>query len=400
MTGFFASSKLRQEPPALLVPRCGACGLYKHCESPKMKPYGDGRKHVLVVGEAPGETEDELGRPFIGKAGQLLRQVLGDIDVNLDRDALTTNAIICHPAQNETPDEKKIEYCRPNLNATIKDNQPHVIVTLGRVALESVIAAHWKGDVGTMERWVGWTIPLKEYWVCPTFHPSFILRMNNPVYERRFKEHLKAAFALEGMPGNQDEFEGVEESKKRVEILFDERKIYEALREIDEHGGWAAFDYETNCLKPEYPKARIISCSVSNGARTIAYPWMGRAILATSMFLKSKRTKKIASNAKFEDRFTNHFLKHPVSNWAGCTMIGTHCLDNRQAICSLKFQCLVQMGIPSYNAHIEPYLEGFNGHYNRIHEIDLNELLLYNGLDSLFEARLGVLQRQQLGYEA
>src|SRR3990167_10688883 len=121
MKGFFHSSRVQVESPeGSLVPKCGACGLFKSCQSPKMGRYGDGRKKVLVVGEAPGQTEDEDGRPFIGKAGTFLRQCLRQIGADLDQDAWTTNSLICRPPKNTTPEIKQISYCRPNLLNTIK----------------------------------------------------------------------------------------------------------------------------------------------------------------------------------------------------------------------------------------------------------------------------------------
>jgi len=67
MKGFYPSSVVQRDQPSSLLPKCGSCGLFKTCESPKMEPYGQGRSRVLVVGEAPGQTEDEEGRPFIGR---------------------------------------------------------------------------------------------------------------------------------------------------------------------------------------------------------------------------------------------------------------------------------------------------------------------------------------------
>lgn len=393
MTGFFPASLVHKEKPAGLLPKCGKCGLYKTCQSPKMEPYGEGKKRVLIVGEAPGETEDARGRPFIGKAGLFLREALDSIGVDLDEDAWTTNALICRPPNNKTPDSKQIEYCRPNMTATLAKFQPRVVITLGRVALDSVLQGSWE-DVSTLERWVGWQIPLGPYWICPTYHPSYLLRMNNTlILERMFTSHLRAAFAITEPP------ETLNWLKDSIEILLDEDAVYEALRKMDEQGGWASVDYETTCIKPEWPKARLVSCAVSNGERTISYPWTEKTKLGTGIFLRSKQTRKIASNLKMEERWTLKEFGHGVSNWGWDTMLASHCLDNRTGICSLKFQALVQFGLPSYNRHIEPYLKNHKGPYNRITEIDLRQLLFYGGLDSILEYMLAKKQRKEIGYE-
>jgi len=357
-----------------------------------MKPFGQGERRVLVVGEAPGATEDGEGRPFIGKAGQFLRSRLESLGVDLDNDAWTTNALICRPPDNATPDERQISYCRPNLVNAIARYQPRVVLTLGRSALASALTPYWN-DTGPLERWVGWAIPVADHWICPTYHPSYLGRMKNPLLDRMFVDHLDQAFALEQDPP------AVVDYKSKIELLYGEREIYDAIRSLNEEGGWVAVDYETNCLKPEYPKARIVSCAISNGKRTISFPWIGKAITATGMFLRSPTTRKIASNLKFEERWTRKTFGHGASLWGWDTMLAAHCLDNRPGICSLKFQSFVKLGVPIYNENVEPYLSGGHGHYNRIEEIDIKTLLLYGGMDALLEYRVAMVQRKEMGYD-
>jgi hypothetical protein len=248
--------------------------------------------------------------------------------------------------------------------------------------------------VGPLERWVGWKIPLAQHWICPTYHPSYLLRTKSSLLDRLFSEHLERAFAIDKSPPAEKDF------TQRIQLLWEEKEIVEAIRSFEEKRGWVAIDYETNCLKPEYEKAQIVCCSLSNGKRTVAYPWAGRAIEATGKFLASDQTWKIASNLKFEERWTRKAFRHGVTNWGWDTMLAAHCLDNRQHICSLKLQALVNMGIPSYNERIEPYLTNYRGtHYNRIQEIALKDLLYYNGMDSILEYYLARIQRRQMGYQ-
>ena len=393
MTGFFQSSAVQKERSGGLVPRCGACGLFKTCESPKMGVYGKGEREVLVIGEAPGKTEDEEGRPFIGKAGLFLRQTLDHLDVDLDRDAWTTNALICRPPKNKTPDARQISYCRPNVRKAIARTEPRVVVLLGKSALTSLMERYWKGDIGAVERWVGWRIPCQDHWICPTYHPAFLIRMKNPLMDRLFSDHLRAAFSIERDPPKQPDFH------KRIRLVYSDAEVRQWLKRIDDEGGWVVVDYETNCIKPEWPKARIVSCAISNGRETISYPWSGDAIEVTGLFLRSKRTRKIAANLKFEERWTRATFGHGVVNWGWDTMLASHCLDNRPGICSLKFQAFVKLGIPTYNENVEPYLTNKEGPYNRIREIDLATLLFYGGTDALLEYHLAIRQRREMGYE-
>lgn len=353
-----------------------------------MKPWGRGTIGVLIVGESPGKVEDMRGRPFVGPSGEYLQDAIRELGREFE-DLRITNSIICRPPGNKMPQKgREVGYCRPNLAKTIEEFKPRVIITLGRHALETVLQPYWKDSFDALERWTGHAIPLTKHWVCPTWHPSFLLRENNRVMNRLFMQHLEAALDIDEDPPTLPDF------KSRIERLYEERDIISALRQFDEQGGPIAFDYETNCLKPEYPKAAIWSASVSDGKRTIAYPWTGRAVAATSLLLRSPRTRKIASNMKFEQRWTLKHLGHPVTNWDWDTVVAAHVQDNRSSIASLKFQSFVQMGIPTYNEHISPYLDSSETHYNRIHEIEMDELLLYNGMDSLFEWHLA--RRQQI----
>ena len=154
-----------------------------------------------------------------------------------------------------------------------------------------------------------------------------------------------------------------------------------------------AFDYEANILKPEGEGTKIVSCSICQGGKnTIAFPWEGEVIYTMDQMLKSS-TPKIASNLKFEDRWTRVKLGHPVRNWWWDTMIAAHVLDNSPKVTGLKFQSFVLLGAESYDEHISPFLKstGKSG-FNRIDEIDLKDLLLYNGLDSLMEFLVAMKQ--------
>jgi len=387
--GFFQLSEVQKKAPQALTPRCGACGLFKTCDSPKMLPYGQGGLRAVVVGEAPGAEEDKEDRPFVGASGKFLRSTLSRLGYDLDKDAVTTNALICRPPGNEAPSTEQIGHCYPNLRATLEKEQPIVVITLGLAALQSVLTPYWTTDVGTMERWAGWRIPMDKHWICPTWHPSFLMRRQDKMLDRLFEQHLLAAFELREYPPQRREPE--------IELFYETSEIQHLLGEFDSAGGWAAFDYETNCLKPEYEQAQIWSCAISNGDRTCAFPFFSEIRPALGQFLKSPRTKKIASNLKFEERWTRNTFGHGVESWGWDTMLAAHCLDNRRGICSLKFQSFVRLGVESYNENVDPYLSSGDNHYNRIHEIGTKTLLTYNAMDAFLEYELAMVQMKDMG---
>ena len=151
-------------------------------------------------------------------------------------------------------------------------------------------------------------------------------------------------------------------------------------------------------MKPDGQGTEIISCALCwKGKRTIAYPWSGEAIQATSDILKTP-VPKVAANLKFEDRWSRAILEHRVRGWVWDTMIAAHVLDYRPNVTGLKFQSFVHLGAESYDERIKPFLKvKEKSRFNRIKELDLKDLLLYNGLDSFFEDKLAVIQTKLFG---
>jgi DNA polymerase len=392
--GFFSTAKIQTKRKTGHLAHCGSCGLYKHCKSPKMPATGDGRKNILVVAEAPGKDEDALNTQLVGKAGKLFRIYLKSFGVNLDRDCVKTNAVICRPRDNKKPEDNMINACRPNLLKTLKKCDPNVIILLGAVACKSLLSELWTDDLGQISRWVGFCIPCRKpnAWIVPTFHPSYINRMGEEqLLSNLFKKHLELAVSK----AKSKPWKEVPDYKKCIEIVTRPSQAAKIIREMIQKGGATAFDYETNCLKPDGEGTELVSCSVCwRGRRTISYPWQGEAIEATDELTKSP-LPKIAANLKFEDRWTRAKLGHRVRNWFHDTMLAAHVLDNRPDITSLNFQSFVQLGQEPYDTHIKPFLrQKKNSHFNRIHELDLNDLLMYGGLDSYCEYWLAMKQRQ------
>ena len=121
---------------------CRACSL---CQTRTHVVFGvgDPQAEVLFVGEAPGEREDALGEPFVGKAGQLLDDMLAMI--GLDRSRIyITNSIKCRPPQNRDPLNTEKEACAPFLQRQLQLMQPKIIVCLGRVSAMEMIKPDFK----------------------------------------------------------------------------------------------------------------------------------------------------------------------------------------------------------------------------------------------------------------
>lgn len=397
---FFAPATWQGKVQQPRLPQCGKCGLWKQCNSPKMKPTGKGLRSILFVAEAPGQKEDEKGTQLVGKTGKHLRKVLRKLGLDLE-EAHKTNAVICRPPGNEIND-LYIECCRPNLLKTIRELKPKVIVLLGGSSVRSLIPTERDASVGGITRWVGWTIPSHEHqaWICPTYHPSYILRMEDPVLNLQFKQHLKRAIALEdeSIPS-----ENLEALKKKIEIITSPRDARLRLKDLSKKKGVLAFDYESTGLKPENVgdrKHRIVACSwCLNGEDTFAHMVDDdRHHNLMRRILTNARFKKVASNLKNEERWTISKLGVHVANWWWDTMLAAHVLDNRKGITSVKFQAFIHLGIADYDSVVAPYFEDTDADgFNRINEIPPKDLLVYNGLDSLLEYLVMERQRKAMG---
>lgn len=132
---------------------------------------------VMFVGEGPGEDEDAQGRPFVGKAGQLLTKILESVNIKRE-DVYITNVVKCRPPNNRVPTALEIQACSHYLLAQIAIINPRVIVPLGATA-----ASFFLGNQEPISKIRGMEFKWKaNITVFPMFHPSFLLR--NPSKEK------------------------------------------------------------------------------------------------------------------------------------------------------------------------------------------------------------------------
>ena len=142
--------------------------------------YGEGDPcaRLMVVGEGPGETEDELGRPFVGRAGQLLDRMLGAIGLARE-EVYICNTVKCRPTlpgpngpRNRAPDQQEMENCRPFLDEQIEIIAPAIVLALGAPAAKSFLGR----DFQITKMRGQWYIGPNETPLMVTFHPAYILR--------------------------------------------------------------------------------------------------------------------------------------------------------------------------------------------------------------------------------
>ncbi|MFZ5586269.1 MAG: uracil-DNA glycosylase [Thermodesulfobacteriota bacterium] len=149
--------------------QCIRCGL---SQARRAIVFGAGPQtaRVMLIGEAPGEKEDERGEPFVGPAGQLLDKMLAAVGLTRS-EVYITNLVKCRPPNNRDPRPEEAAACRPFLEGQIAAIAPRAILTLGRPAAQALLASD--APISALRgRWRDLDgVPL-----LPTFHPAFLLR--------------------------------------------------------------------------------------------------------------------------------------------------------------------------------------------------------------------------------
>lgn len=152
-----------------MIQNCRRCGL---CSQRRSIVLGEGNRNadVMLVGEGPGADEDAQGRPFVGKAGQLLDKMFSAIDMRRE-DLYITNIVKCRPPGNRTPQEEEALACLPILRMQYRLIRPKIVVCLGATATRylydpeaRITRVHgvWREKNGTL--------------FLPTYHPAALLR--------------------------------------------------------------------------------------------------------------------------------------------------------------------------------------------------------------------------------
>lgn len=162
--------------------------LAEHCNQCHRCELGNTRTHavigrgnlkapVMIVGEAPGQTEDETGLPFVGRSGELLEKILASVGLSTEQDIYICNVNKCRPPNNRTPTAEEMAACKPYLLEQIRLVDPKIILLTGATAVKGVTGDK-RGITKIRGSWIEW-----EGKLCmPIFHPAYLLR--NPSKEK------------------------------------------------------------------------------------------------------------------------------------------------------------------------------------------------------------------------
>lgn len=323
--------------------KCDRCPLRT---SERRHVLGDGniKSSVLLLGEAPGENEVSLKKPFMGKAGQLLRRVLKETGYKED-EYFIFNSVLCRPPNNRDPQDVEIECCWDNVEAVIETMKPKVIIPAGKTALRRIEGMNLKSITNR----VGVPKPLPKYGDAisiPIFHPSFVLR-NGSYAEQEYRKTLaKVRTVIENLIRTRKRSDYAPLVEYRM--LEDCGAILDHLKEVAD-SPCISFDTETTSLFFQWADLLTIGYSWDED-RGAAIPWSYFDLedLTLKYYLPPKDRKRVAEaladilsgpirntahNGKFDYKVLHHCLKKEmdrdfkVNNVVFDSMLAHHLLD-------------------------------------------------------------------------
>jgi uracil-DNA glycosylase family 4 len=295
---------------------CTLCKLHKTAEFVCLLGQGPKQSDIMIVGEAPGQREDDSGKPFVGKAGKLLEETLAK-QANLTRsDVYITNAVHCRPPDNRTPSKGEIKTCKVWLDQEIAHVKPKFILLLGNVPLQSIT-----GKAGITSR-RGRPFEQDGIIYLPTFHPAFILR--DPTQATLFEADIRLFREIV------EKGEIPRESELNPRLVTTWKDVDDMIAAI---WGTVSFDIETNGLYPWKPDAKItmIGFGTSKGEFSVPYSEWDEDSIEVIIDRCSERIEDsflITHNGKFD--FTWMWVHHGV-DWYQAhnfdTMLAHYILD-------------------------------------------------------------------------
>jgi uracil-DNA glycosylase len=149
---------------------CQRCGLGA-TRTNAVVGRGNPSAPIMIIGEGPGQSEDEQGLPFVGKSGQLLEKILASVELSTDREVYIGNVVRCRPPDNRVPTPAEMAACKGYLLEQIRLVNPQIILLTGATAVKA-ITGQKEGITKIRGTWIEW-----EGRLCmPIFHPAYLLR--------------------------------------------------------------------------------------------------------------------------------------------------------------------------------------------------------------------------------
>ncbi|HEY1685216.1 MAG TPA: uracil-DNA glycosylase [Tepidisphaeraceae bacterium] len=185
-----------------IVRVCQKCRL---CSTRTNTVFGEGdvNAKIFFIGEGPGENEDLQGRPFVGRAGELLNKMITAMGLKRE-EVYIANVVKCRPPGNRAPAPDEVEACTPFLEKQLETIRPKVIVTLGLPAMQYMLQT--KVSMGKIRgQWHEW----RGIKLMPTYHPAYVLRSYTPEVRKTVWGDLQKVMEEIGLKTNAEKSENV-----------------------------------------------------------------------------------------------------------------------------------------------------------------------------------------------
>ena len=282
--------------------------------------------NLMIIGEAPGKEEDSSSTPFVGRAGQLLDQMLEAAGLSpLTTSTYVTNACKCRPPDNRTPRPGEIKACRPYLEAEVAAVRPDYILLLGNSPLKAVL------DETGITKHRGRPVKVNNTTIFPTLHPAstFYSEANRPIIEQDLR-YLRDIMRHGYVPKEKGLRPVIVDSRAKVEQML------EALTEV------VSLDLETTSLYPWHGQIVVVGFGTDKGEfalfdghRQVAFTQMQLDDILARAATRLRKCFVVGQNIKFDQLW---LLVHYglFIEAAFDTMLAHYLLDENQSITTLS----------------------------------------------------------------
>ena len=365
-------------------PECRGCSLYEDAQSVCLCGVGPIPTRLMIIGEAPGYTEDEVSKPFQGQSGKLLRSTLKEYGLS-DGDIFISNAVKCRPPGNRTPDKGEVKACEWYLWEEIKAVQPQVILSLGNVSLQALTGRSGITKYhGTEQKGIMNTL------VIPTFHPAAVLR--NPRLTNQFKGDIrKVADMLSGnSSGEYPYVVHFANTRERLKELIEHLKVATKVTMGD-------LDLETTTYDYWRPETQVMCAGIcvdevhcwSIPLEHPQSPWRGQSQKIMALLKPYFEDGKWANNNwKYDQKWM--ISKYGIKvNYGPDQMLMGYASDENSPH-DLKYQADYWCKSGRYSKDIiwpkefNPVKDDITEKVNEFLKMDLQKLMKYNALDAFY----------------
>lgn len=384
------------EPPVRKHPlaHCEDCPFGTDLTKAVLGSGPEGAVKVAVVGEAPGQHEDYVGRPFVGPSGQILNEILRNNDIDR-KDVWVTNAVACRPPENATPPQAAIEACKPRLMAELVAHGPEYTVATGVTAAK---ALGLTGAISSLrvgpprDVLLGQVTGLLEAnfhtKVIPTLHPAYALRLPDalPTIDFDFAKINKGTTTKVWRP-------------PVLTVVNDLDSAGDAILDLWEIDGPFSVDIETGFEKDEtdfHADQRPLLC-IGVGYELGKVVVFGKNVMTDSRVMENlallfRDKALIMQNGKSD--VAGMYPIMGATNLLYDTMLEHYTLDERTGGHGLEILGVELLGVPPWKGMTKPYLA--KGKDKNFADIPEDVLYPYNAIDCDVTYRLHFMLNEQL----